>query len=189
MVEVMNPSALFLGDREDDGAGSSVAVTLQGTRPILVEVQALVTRSKLAVPRRVATGLDFNRLILLASVLSKRGGVPLYDYDVHVNVVGGLRIDETAADLAVSLAMLSSYHDTAMSPDTIAIGEIGLGGELRRVGQMELRMREAAKLGFRRAVVPARATQGLSPVPELEMLQAATLRQAATLVGLHGGRS
>jgi DNA repair protein RadA/Sms len=188
MVEVPNPSALFLGDREDDGTGSSVAVTLQGTRPILVEVQALVTRSKLAVPRRVATGLDFNRLILLASVLSKRGGVPLYDYDVHVNIVGGLRIEETAADLALSLAMLSSYHDAPMAHDTIAIGEIGLGGELRRVGQMELRMREAAKLGFRRAIVPARSTRGLAPVQDLEILEAATLRQAAALTGLHAGK-
>ncbi len=188
MVEVPNPSALFLGDREDDGTGSCVAVTLQGTRPILVEVQALVTRSKLAVPRRVATGLDFNRLILLASVLSKRGGVPLYDYDVHVNIVGGLRIEETAADLALSLAMLSSYHDAPIAHDTVAIGEIGLGGELRRVGQMELRMREAAKLGFRRAIVPTRSTRGLAPVPELEVLEAATLRQAAALTGLHAGR-
>jgi DNA repair protein RadA/Sms len=189
MVEVPNPSALFLGDREDGGTGSAVAVTLQGTRPILVEVQALVTRSKLAVPRRVATGLDYNRMILLASVLSKRGGVPLYDYDVHVNVVGGLRIEETAADLALSLAMLSSYFDAPMSPDITAIGEIGLGGELRRVGQMELRMREAAKLGFRRAIVPARSTRGLAAVPNLEALEAATLRQAAVIAGLPVGRA
>jgi DNA repair protein RadA/Sms len=189
MVEVPNPSALFLGDREDGGTGSAVAVTLQGTRPILVEVQALVTRSKLAVPRRVATGLDYNRLILLASVLSKRGGVPLYDYDVHVNVVGGLRIEETAADLALSLAMLSSYYDAPMSIDITAVGEIGLGGELRRVGQMELRMREAAKLGFRRAIVPARSTRGLAAVPELDTIEAATLRQAAAIVGLPVGRA
>jgi DNA repair protein RadA/Sms len=188
MVEVPNPSALFLADREDGGTGSAVAVTLQGTRPILVEVQALVTRSKLAVPRRVATGLDYNRLILLASVLSKRGGVPLYDYDVHVNVVGGLRIEETAADLALSLAMLSSYYDAAMSIDLTAIGEIGLGGELRRVGQMELRLREAAKLGFQRAIVPARSTRGLAAIPELETIEAATLLQAAAIAGLPVGR-
>jgi DNA repair protein RadA/Sms len=189
MVEVPNPSALFLADREDGGTGSAVAVTLQGTRPILVEVQALVTRSKLAVPRRVATGLDYNRLILLASVLSKRGGVPLYDYDVHVNVVGGLRIEETAADLALSLAMLSSYYDAPMSIDMTAIGEIGLGGELRRVGQMELRLREAAKLGFQRAIVPARSTRGLSVIAELECVEAATLRQAAAIAGLPVGRA
>lgn len=189
MVEVANPSALFLGDREDGGTGSAVTVTLQGTRPLLVEVQALVTRSKLAVPRRVATGLDLNRLILLASVLSKRGGVPLYDYDVHVNVVGGLRIDETAADLALSLAMLSSYYDAPIRSDAVAIGEIGLGGELRRVGQMDLRLREAAKLGFRCAIVPARSMRGLRPAPGLDIVEGTTLRAAAAAAGLHPRRS
>jgi len=188
LAEVANPSAAFLEDRVEGGSGSAVVVTLEGTRPMLVEVQALVSRTSLAMPRRVATGIDFNRVVLLAAVLSKRSGVPLHEHDVHVNVVGGLRIEETAADLGTALAMLSSYRDVPLDSQTVAIGEIGLAGELRSVGQMDLRLREAAKLGFTRAILPRRS-RGLPAIPAgLEIVQAATLREAAFLLGVHSAR-
>jgi DNA repair protein RadA/Sms len=184
MAEVVNPSAAFLADRVEGGSGSAIVVTMEGTRPMLAEVQALVTRSALSVPRRMASGVDYNRVLLLAAVMSKRGGIPFYEYDIHVNVVGGLRIEETAADLGTALAMLSSYRDVPLASDTVAIGEVGLAGELRGVGQMDLRLREAAKLGFRRAIV-ARRTQGTTVhVPDLEVVEAASLRQAAHSAGI-----
>ena len=151
---------------------------------MLVEVQALVTKSHLAVPRRVATGMDYNRLVLLAAVLSKRGGVPFHDHDIHLNVVGGLRIEETAADLGAALAMLSSFRDAPLDPSTVFIGEIGLAGELRGVANLPLRLREAAKLGFRRAVVPRRAALGPRDGSELEVIAAGTLREAAQRAGV-----
>src|SRR5206468_7018818 len=121
-----------------------------------------------------ANGIDYNRVVLLSAVISKRGGVPLHEYDVHVNVVGGLRIEETAADLGAALAMLSSYRDVPLDPETVAIGEIGLSGELRTVSQMGVRLREAAKLGFRRAVVPASARATLDGFKGIETIEAAT---------------
>jgi DNA repair protein RadA/Sms len=182
LVEVLDPSAAFLGSRVDSGPGSAVVVTMEGTRPILVEVQALVSRSALAVPRRVANGMDYQRLILLTAVLAKRGGLSLHEWDVHLNVVGGLRIEETGADLGAALAILSSYEDMPMDPEMVAVGEIGLSGELRSVGQMDVRLREAAKLGFRRAIVPRNST---GEVPErMETRPASTVQEAARLAGL-----
>lgn len=183
LVEVAEPSAVFLGNRVQEGSGSAVVVTVEGTRPILVEVQALVTKSHLAVPRRVANGIDTNRLILLTAVLSKRAGLPLHEWDIHINVVGGLRIDETAADLGTALAILSSYRDVPLAPDAVAIGEIGLAGELRSVGQLEVRLREAAKLGFRRAIV-ARNTGAESPVAGIEVHPAGSFHEAARIAGV-----
>lgn len=178
LAEVLNPSSAFLADRVEGGSGSAIVVTMEGTRPILAEIQALVTRSALAVPRRMASGIDTNRVLLLAAVLSKRNGVPFHDYDIHVNVVGGLRIEETAADLGTALAMVSSYRDVALGSDTVVIGEVGLAGELRSVGQMDQRLREAAKLGFRRAVV-ARRPQGMTAaISDIEVTEVASLREA-----------
>jgi DNA repair protein RadA/Sms len=188
LVQVLNPSAAFLEDRVEEGSGSAVVVTMEGTRPMLVEVQALVSRTSLAMPRRMASGVDFNRVVLLAAVLSKRAGVPLHEFDIHINVVGGLRIEETAADLGTALAMLSSYRDVAIDPHTVAVGEIGLAGELRSVGQMELRLREASKLGFRRAIIPRRARGGRPSVSDLDIVEASTLREAAFLMGVHSAR-
>lgn len=182
LVEVLDPSAAFLGSRVESGSGSTVVVTVEGTRPILVEVQALVSRTALAVPRRVANGIDYQRLILLTAVLAKRGGLSLHEWDVHVNVVGGLRIEETGADLGAALAILSSYEDMPLDPEMVAVGEIGLSGELRSVGQMDLRLREAAKLGFRRAVIPRHAS-GELPVG-IEARAASTIQEAARLAGL-----
>jgi len=131
---------------------------MEGTRPILQEIQALVSRSSLTMPRRTATGFDANRLHLLTAVLSRRLGVPLYDQDVYVNVVGGLRVDEPSADLAAALAIVSSVRDHPMPADLVALGEVGLSGELRGVRLLEQRLREAAKLGFLRALVPQSIT-------------------------------
>ncbi len=186
MVEVANPSAAFLAERGELTAGSVVLATMEGTRPMLVEVQALASRTTLAVPRRSANGVEFNRLLLVSAVLSRRLGLPLHDQDVYVNVVGGIRVDEPAADLAVSLAIVSSLRDRPIDPRTVVAGEIGLSGELRSVGQMELRLREAAKLGFERAVVPRSASAVSLRGAGLEVLQAATLREASKLALLPG---
>jgi DNA repair protein RadA/Sms len=157
--EVTNPSAAFLEERSLDSAGSTVAVTLEGTRPILVEVQALTSPTAYGLPRRMATGIDLNRLHLLVAVLSKRVGLPLGQHDVYLNVVGGLRVTEPAIDLAAAVAIASSLQEIPADARTALVGEIGLSGELRSVSHLERRLREARSLGFERAVVPATARQ------------------------------
>jgi len=154
LKEVPNPSAIFLSGNENPTAGSIVMVTREGTRPLLVEVQALVDQSPLANPRRVTLGLEQNRLAMLLAVLHKHGGIALYDQDVFVNVVGGIRVQETAADLPVLLAVLSSFRNRAMTQRTVAFGEVGLGGEIRPVPNGEERLREATHHGFKRILVP-----------------------------------
>ncbi|MEA4810972.1 MAG: DNA repair protein RadA [Anaerolineaceae bacterium] len=178
MVEVSNPSEVFLAERMINAPGSAVAVTMEGTRPLLVEVQALTTPTANPNPRRTANGVDFNRLLLVSAVLTRRIGVKLSDQDVFMNVVGGLTIDEPAADLAVAVAIASSFKDTPVRMDTVLIGEIGLSGELRAVSQTALRLREAAKLGFKRAILPRRLRQG-EPLPkEIQAIEVRSLREA-----------
>lgn len=188
LVEVDNPSALFLAERGEAAPGSVVTVTLEGTRPIMVEVQALASKSSLAQPRRTANGFDTNRLHLVAAVISKRLAVPLWEQDLYLNVVGGLRIDEPAADLAAALAIVSSARDRAVPNDLVAFGELGLAGELRSVGQVERRLREAGKLGFARALVPEPAgATGRRAFPKdlgVEVLTVSTLREATRVLGL-----
>lgn len=179
LVEVANPSAAFLSERDPSSPGSAVVVTMEGTRPLLVEIQALVTRTGLAVPRRTGNGMDFNRLLLLTAVLSRRLGLPLHDQDIYVNVVGGIRIEEPAADLAAALAIMSSLRDRPLEPGTVVAGEVGLSGELRSVSQLGQRLREAVNLGFRRAIVPRGAGPSESTQTELEMVYAGSLREAA----------
>ena len=154
LIEVANPSEAFLAERLPNAAGSSIAVTLEGTRPLLVEVQALASTTSFGLPRRTANGVDFNRLLLLTAVLNKRVGLRLSDQDIFINVVGGLKINEPAADLAVATAIASSFKNTPVAADLAIVGEIGLSGELRAVGQLSKRLNEAAKLGFRRCLVP-----------------------------------
>ena len=154
MVQVLNPSEVFLAERLEHSTGSAIAITMEGTRPILVEVQALVSPSNLAYPRRTGNGVDANRLLLLAAVLTKRAGLRLNDQDVFVNVVGGLRVREPAIDLAVAAAIVSGYHGRPLHDDMAIFGEVGLAGELRSVGHVERRVREAAKLGFGRVLMP-----------------------------------
>jgi len=178
MVEVPNPSEVFLAERLVNAPGSAIAVTMEGTRPILVELQGLTSSSNLGNPRRTPNGIDFNRLLLLTAVLTRRLGLHLADQDVFVNVVGGLTIDEPAADLAVAAAIASSMRDIPVRADAVLIGEIGLSGELRWVGQMPARLREAAKLGFKTAIVP-RGTRQSEPWPEgIEIMQVRSLREA-----------
>lgn len=155
MIEVENPSEAFLAERAADSAGNSIAVTLEGTRPLLVEIQALTSVTAFGLPRRTANGVDMNRLLLLTAVLTKRVGLKLFNQDIFVNVVGGLKISEPAADLSVAVAIASSFKDYRVWEDLAVIGEIGLSGELRNVSSAEKRIKEAYKLGFKRALVPA----------------------------------
>ena len=178
MVEVSNPSEVFLAERMINAPGSAVAVTLEGTRPLLVEVQALTTPTSNPYPRRTANGVDFNRLLLVSAVLTRRAGVKLSDQDIFMNVVGGMTITEPAADLAVAVAITSSYRDKPVRMDTVLIGEIGLSGELRAVSQTAIRLREAAKLGFKRAILPRRLRQG-EPLPkEIQAIEVRSLKEA-----------
>lgn len=178
MVEVANPSQAFLAERLPNAAGSAIAVTLEGTRPLLVEIQALSSTTSFGNPRRTANGVDLNRLWLLIAVLSKRVGVRLSDQDIFVNVVGGLRVGEPAADLALACAIASSFRDVPVADDLVIIGEVGLSGELRAVSQLETRLKEAAKLGFRRCLVPQSRSLDKLKLPDVEILGARTLAQA-----------
>lgn len=155
LKEVRNPSSIFLSRHEQPVAGSVIMVTMEGTRPLLVEVQALVDDSQLSNPRRVTLGLEQNRLAMLLAVQHRHGGVLMSDQDVFVNVVGGVRVNETAADLPVLLAVLSSFRDRTLPNDLIVFGEVGLAGEIRPVPNGQDRLREAAKLGFKRALIPS----------------------------------
>lgn len=178
MIEVPNPSEAFLAERMAESPGSSIAVTMEGTRPILVEMQGLTSPSNFGNPRRTANGIDFNRLLLITAVLTRRVGHRFAEQDIFINVVGGLRIDEPAADLAAAAALVSSLKDQPVRADLVLIGEIGLSGELRWVSQMEMRLREAAKLGFKAAVIPKRLRMAMSPPAGFEILEARSLAQA-----------
>jgi DNA repair protein RadA/Sms len=180
MSEVENPSAVFLSERESQTAGSVVAITMEGSRPLLVEMQALVTPTHFGLPRRTANGLDLNRLILLTAVLTKRAGLHLSTHDVYVNVVGGMRLNEPASDLAAVLAIGSSITDIAIG-DFAVIGEVGLGGEVRSVSQIRQRVSEARKLGFGRCIVPERNLRELSG--NSEIIGVASVSEALVAAG------
>jgi DNA repair protein RadA/Sms len=161
-----------------NAAGSAIAVTMEGTRPILVEVQGLTSPTQFGNARRTANGVDFNRLLLISAVLTRRVGLKLAEQDVFVNVVGGLQIDEPAADLAIAAAIASSWKDISVKADAVLIGEIGLAGELRMPGQMPARLREAQKLGFKTAIVP-KALRKAEPYPKgIEIVEVRSLDQA-----------
>ncbi len=174
---VSNPSAIFLSRHEAPVPGSVVMVTREGTRPLLVEVQALVDASPLGNPRRVVVGLEQNRLAMLLAVLARHGGVPMHDQDVFVNVVGGVRVGETGADLAVILAVLSSFRDRPLERGLVVFGEVGLAGEIRPVPSGEERLREAAKHGFTRVILP-RANAPKRPPKGLEVVAVSRLQEA-----------
>jgi DNA repair protein RadA/Sms len=186
LVEVTNPSEAFLAERMVNAPGSAIAVTMEGTRPLLVEIQGLTSPTSFGNPRRTPNGIDFNRLLLTVAVLTRRVGVRLAEQDVFVNVVGGLKISEPAADLAVAVAIASSVRDQPVRADAVLIGEVGLNGELRAVGQMTARLREASKLGFKSAIVPRRLRRG-EPWPEgIEILEARSLRDVLKIGLLKG---
>ncbi len=178
MVEVINPSEAFLAERMVNASGSAIAVTLEGTRPLLVEVQALSSPTAFGNARRTANGIDINRLLLLTAVLSRRMGLRLAEQDIFVNVIGGLKIDEPAADLAVAVAIASSYRDVPVPADLAIVGEIGLSGELRAVSQLPIRLNEAAKLGFKRILVPRTRRQDAIKAAGLTVLPARNLAEA-----------
>jgi DNA repair protein RadA/Sms len=181
--EVPNPSAIFLSTHSGPTSGSAVMVTREGTRPLLVEVQALVDQSSLGNPRRVALGLEQNRLAMLLAVLHRHGGVAAYDQDVFVNVVGGIRVQETAADLPVLLAIRSSLRDCPLPEKTVTFGEVGLSGEIRPVPNGEERLKEAAHHGFRRAIVPRANAPKKGRVGELEVIGVERLADALDAAG------
>lgn len=182
LLEVTNPSGILLDGRSKEQAGSVVAVSLEGTRPMLLEIQALVSPTSFNNPRRMATGLDFNRLTMLIAVLEKKVGMQMHTFDAYLNVVGGIRLDEPAADLAVLAAIASSYRNRPVDPGMVFFGEVGLTGEVRSVGQTDKRIMEAARLGFSRCMVPAsdgklerRNQNGIEVVPVRTVEQALDL--------------
>jgi DNA repair protein RadA/Sms len=178
LAEVLNPSEAFLAERMINAPGSAIAVTMEGTRPLLVEIQGLTSPTQFGNARRTPNGVDFNRLLLIAAVLTRRIGLKLGEQDIFVNVVSGLKIDEPAADLAIAAAIASSMRDVSVRAEAVLIGEIGLAGELRMPGQMRLRLREAAKLGFKTAIVPKRVRQS-EPWPQgIEVIEVRSLNQA-----------
>jgi len=178
LTEVTNPSEAFLAERMVNAAGSSIAVTMEGTRPILVEIQGLTSPTQFGNARRTANGVDFNRLLLITAVLTRRAGYKLSEQDIFVNVVGGLQIDEPAADLAVAAAIASSWRDAPVKADAVLIGEIGLAGELRMPGQMAARLREAAKLGFRSAIVPKAVRKSEEYPKGIEIVEVRSVNEA-----------
>ncbi|MEO1593363.1 MAG: magnesium chelatase domain-containing protein, partial [Cyanobacteria bacterium J06632_22] len=162
LVQVLNPSELFLGNREEQVPGISTIVACEGTRPLVVELQSLVSPTSYSSPRRSATGVEHNRLLQILAVLEKRVGIPLSKLDAYVASSGGLNVGEPAADLGIAVAVAASFRDRIVDPELVLIGEVGLGGQVRPVSQMELRLKEAAKLGFTRAIVPkGQAVKGL----------------------------
>jgi DNA repair protein RadA/Sms len=179
MAEVANPSEAFLAERQVNAPGSAIAVTIEGTRPLLVEIQALASATSFNNPRRTANGVDYNRLLLLTAVLSRRVNIRLHDKDVFANVIGGLQIQEPAADLAIAIAIASSVRDRPVHADMAMVGEIGLSGELRAVSQLDSRLKEAAKLGFKRCIVPRSSRKRLGEIPAgLEVIACASLSDA-----------
>jgi DNA repair protein RadA/Sms len=180
--EVENPSEVFLSQRSVGASGSMVAATIEGTRPILVEVQALVTTTSHTVPERNTTGVDYRRLGLLLAVLEKRLGMMLGRQDVFVNIAGGIRIDEPAVDLSIALSIVSSMRDRTVDAGSVAIGEIGLSGEVRTVGHIEKRLQEAAKLGFRRVLVPALNMKGLQAPKNIEVVGIGRIDEAVDIL-------
>jgi DNA repair protein RadA/Sms len=181
LAEVANPSELFLAERPKDATGSVVVSSLEGTRPILAELQALVAPSKLTMPRRTTIGVDYNRVSLLLAVLEKRVGMHLMGMDVFVNVVGGLKIDEPAVDLGVIAAVASSFRERPVPPDMVVMGEVGLAGEVRAISQAEARLKDAAKLGFSRCILPAANLEKIEKsagIKKMELMGVRTVEEA-----------
>jgi len=171
MVEVPNPSEAFLEERVINSSGSAIAITMEGTRPLLVELQALTSPTAFGNARRTPNGVDMNRLLLISAVLTKRMGLKLWEHDIFVNVIGGMKINEPASDLAMAVAIASSYYDRPVPADLAIVGEVGLSGEVRRVGQLGARLNEAQKIGFKRALIP-KIRKGTEDIPSgIELIQ------------------
>lgn len=178
LVEVENPSEFMLSGKPEHASGSVVACAMEGTRPMLMEIQALVCRSNFGMPRRTAAGLDYNRVNLLMAVLEKRLGLPLSNYDAYVNIAGGIRLSEPAADLGVVMAIASSFKNKPVAEDTIIFGEVGLSGEIRAVTMPEQRVAEARKLGFKTCIIPEVSLRSVGKVPGIEVIGVKSVNQA-----------
>jgi DNA repair protein RadA/Sms len=178
LAEVNNPSELFLSERPLGVAGSTVAASMEGTRPVLVEIQALVSATNFPSPRRMATGIDHNRLSLIIAVLEKRMGMFLQNQDAYLNVAGGVKLDEPAVDLAAAISIASSFRDQPTRPFDVIFGEIGLTGEVRGVSRIDQRVREAQKLGFKRVIMPEKSLKGWTPPKGIEIIGVNTVSEA-----------
>ena len=182
LVEVKNPSEFMLSGKPEGASGSVVACSMEGTRPVLIEIQALVCQSNFGIPRRQATGTDLNRLNLLMAVLEKRVGLQVAACDAYVNIAGGMRLQEPALDLGIAMALVSAYKNRAIDDKTVVFGEIGLSGEVRSVNMAEQRIQEARKLGFTRCIVPRSNMEGLGEVEGIKIIPVATVREAIELI-------
>ena len=178
LAEVENPSELFLSGRPVGAPGTAVTASMEGTRPVLVELQALVAPTSFATPKRMAAGIDYNRVTMIMAVLEKRLGLFLQNYDAYINVVGGVRIDEPTVDLSVAVSLASSFRDVAVSPFDLFIGEVGLTGEVRGVSRIEQRVAEAHNMGFKRVILPEKNCQGWTPPNGIELIGVKTLEEA-----------
>ena len=176
--QVLNPSEFMLEGRPTDASGSVVACLMEGTRPILVEVQALINHTAFGMPRRTAVGTDYNRVNLLMAVIEKRMGIQMGDYDAYVNVAGGMKVNEPAMDLALVMALISSYKNRAIDPATLVSGEVGLSGEVRAVSNVQQRVMEAKKLGFKRCILPAVSVKSLKDVEGIELVGVKNIKEA-----------
>lgn len=178
LIEIPNPSQMLLAGRPEEACGTCVACVMEGTRPVLAEVQALVAKTTFNVPRRTADGFDFNRAVLLLAVAEKRANMKLSAFDAYINIIGGLNLNEPGADLPVVLAVASSYRDTPISDDLVAIGEVGLTGEIRSVSNMNQRLAEVARLGFKKCIIPKNTPQKLDIPEGLTVYRVRNLREA-----------
>ena len=184
MYEIKNPSSVLLSDRTENPPGTVVVASMEGTRPILVELQALTTLSVFGFPKRTANGIDFNRLTLLIAVLEKRAGMALGNQDVYMNIVGGIRINEPALDLGIMLSTASSFKNMPIPNDVIAIGEVGLTGEVRNVNMIEKRIKEAEKMGFKTCIIPESNKKLLKENYKLDIIGVKNIIEAMKFLGL-----
>ena len=184
MVEITNPSSILVSEREDNPSGSVVVATVEGTRPLLVELQALVTQSVFGLPRRTANGIDYNRLTLLVAVMEKKAGFMLGNQDVYLNVVGGLKVNEPALDLGIILATASSFKNVSIPKGVIVLGEVGLTGEVRTINMMEKRLKEAERLGFKKCIIPENNKKLLKESYKLDIIGVKNINEAMKAIGL-----
>ena len=184
MVEITNPSSILISEREDNPSGSVVVAPVEGTRPLLVELQALVTQSVFGLPRRTANGIDYNRLTLLVAVMEKKAGFMLGNQDVYLNVVGGIKVNEPALDLGIILATASSFKNVSIPKGVIALGEVGLTGEVRTINMMEKRLKEAERLGFKKCIIPENNKKLLKESYKLDIIGVKNINEAMKAIGL-----
>ena len=184
MFEISNPSDILISENEDNPAGSCIVSCMEGTRSILVEIQALTSQSVFGIPKRTANGIDYNRLYLLVAVLEKKAGMMLGGQDIYLNVVGGLKINEPSIDLGILAATASSFKNIAISKDTVIMGEVGLTGEVRRINLIEKRIKEAEKLGFKKCIIPESNKKSLKEKYKLDIIGVKDINEAMNKLGL-----